>query len=331
MKTCKIVFPRVLQTEEKSDSFDSPQQAKVKITSALLTTVEYSAYRGNEDLKYPLIPGRFATGIVVEAGENCYSVEKGTRVYLNGVTACPQGNGEETIKIAGEDSDGFLRDFIVTDEDKLSPLPPSVSDKEAVFVEPIALCEAVADKIEADKGRHIAVIGATVLGVFLCQLLIYHQAVPILIDSDPDKLKAANKAGVYYTLEANEELHEQISQLTGGRMAYGGVFITESKLPPELLFSVTRSHKNVVLAGFTNPERKISFKEAFRKNLDVFSVNHGYSYTSAAINLLANKAINVSSFQCPSVSFTDLEDALAKGAKELDNGKYPSCVLLNMM
>lgn len=202
MKTCKIVFPRVLQTEERPDNISSPEQAKVKITSALLTAVEYAAYRGDEDLKYPLVPGRFAVGIVVEAGENCCAVEKGTRVYLNGVYACGQ-DAEEKLCVAGADCDGFLRDFIVTDEEKLSPLPAAVSDKEAVFTEAVALCEAVADKIEADKGRHIAVIGATALGMILCQLLIYHQAVPVLIDSDPEKLKKANRAGIYYTLAAD--------------------------------------------------------------------------------------------------------------------------------
>ena len=85
----------------------------------------------------------------------------------------------------------------------------------------LALCEAVADKIEADKGRHIAVIGATALGMILCQLLIYHQAVPVLIDSDPEKLKKANRAGIYYTLAADETLQSNLSQITGGRMAYG--------------------------------------------------------------------------------------------------------------
>ena len=330
MKTCKIVFPRVLQTEERPDNISSPEQAKVKITSALLTAVEYAAYRGDEDLKYPLVPGRFAVGIVVEAGENCCAVEKGTRVYLNGVYACGQ-DAEEKLCVAGADCDGFLRDFIVTDEEKLSPLPAAVSDKEAVFTEAVALCEAVADKIEADKGRHIAVIGATALGMILCQLLIYHQAVPVLIDSDPEKLKKANRAGIYYTLAADETLQSNLSQITGGRMAYGGVLMTESKLSPELLFSVTGSHKNVVFAGFTDPDHKISVKQAFRKNLNVFSVNNGYSYTSAAINLLVNKAVNISALECPSVQATDIEQALAAGAKDLDDGKYPACTLLNMM
>ena len=136
MKTCKIVFPRVLQTEERPDNISSPEQAKVKITSALLTAVEYAAYRGDEDLKYPLVPGRFAVGIVVEAGENCCAVEKGTRVYLNGVYACGQ-DAEEKLCVAGADCDGFLRDFIVTDEEKLSPLPAAVSDKEVCLPKPL--------------------------------------------------------------------------------------------------------------------------------------------------------------------------------------------------
>lgn len=334
MKTCKIVFPRVLQVEEKPDNISSPTQAKVKIVTSLLSPVEYSAYNGREGLKYPLVPGRFASGIVVETGEGCISVEKGTRVYLNAITAQEQDDDDEEdeiISIAGVNSDGFLRDFVVAEEDMLSPLPPAVNDAESVFVEPVALCEAVTDKLKADKGKHIAVIGADALGILLCQLLIYHRAVPILIDTDTEKLKLANKAGIYYTLEANESLLENISQLTGGRMAYGGVFITESKLSPELVFSATRKNGSVVLAGFTTTEHKITMEKAFNKNLCVYSVNNGHSYTSTAINLLVNKAVNVASLNAPTLLKENLEQTLEQGAKLLEEGKNPSITILNMM
>lgn len=330
MKVSKIVFPRVLQTEERSAGAVGPEQVKIKVTSALLTNCEYSAYRGNEDLKYPIVPGRFAVGIVVEKGENCFGVDKNTRVCLNGVTA--MGNNEDQqLLFAGADTDGFLCDFAVLDEDKLSPLPSSVSDREAVFAEMLALCEAVADKIDAGKGKHIAVVGATALGVILCQLLIYHQAVPILIDTDPDKLEAAGKTGIYYTLQADETLIENISQLTGGRMASAGIYLNDSRLAPELAFTVTRSGKNVVFAGFTPPERNISLKEVFCKNLNVFSVNNGYSYVSAAINLLVNKAVNPLVFECSVITQPELEATLTEGANMLDSGKYPPCVILNKM
>lgn len=332
MRTCKIVFPRVLQIEEKPDNISEPNQAKVKLVTALLSPVEYSAYRGNDELKYPLVPGRFASGIVIDAGADCVSVEKGTRVYLNAVTAKElSDNKNEITSIAGVNADGFLKDFVVVNEDMLSPLPPSISETESAFIEPVALCEAVADKLEADKGKHIAVIGADALGILLCQLLIYHRAVPILIDTDTEKLEKANKAGIYYTLEANEDLHDNICRLTGGRMAYGGVFITESKLSPELVFSVTGKNGSVVLAGFITPEHKITLENAFRKNLNVFSVNDGYSYTSTAINLLVNKAVNIESLNCPIAVKDNIEETLAKGAKLLDEGKNPSVTVLNMM
>lgn len=76
MKIWKILSPKVLTTEERPDNLTSDTQAKVKVTQLLLSGTELRAFTGNPKPKYPFIPGRFAVGVVGEAGSACVKVEK---------------------------------------------------------------------------------------------------------------------------------------------------------------------------------------------------------------------------------------------------------------
>ena len=231
MKIWKILSPKVLTEEERPDNITTDTQAKVKVTRVLLTDEELRAFGGSAKLKYPVIPGRFAVGIVGETGTDCVSVEKNTRVYIHDVTpcgACPQcasGNTDccADIQVAGSNRNGYLRDFVVAEETALSPLPSSVSDEEALFIGVVSVCENVIGRLGVTKGMHVAVIGASEMGNILSQLLIYHQAVPILIDADEEKLAVAAQCGIYYTLKADKSLNENINRITGGRSAAGSV------------------------------------------------------------------------------------------------------------
>ena len=76
MKIWKILSPKVLTAEERPDNLTSDTQAKVKVTQLLLSGTELRAYTGNPKPKYPFVPGRFAVGVVGEAGSACIKVEK---------------------------------------------------------------------------------------------------------------------------------------------------------------------------------------------------------------------------------------------------------------
>lgn len=88
------------------------------------------------------------------------------------------------------------------------------------------------DRLNVAKGTHVAVLGAGEIGNILSQLLIYHQAVPILIDSDEEKLAVAAQCGVYYTVKADETMEENIARITGGRLAAGSVYSSFCGLAP---------------------------------------------------------------------------------------------------
>ena len=339
MKIWKILSPKVLAAEERPDNITAETQAKVKVTQALFTGTELAAYLGYPKPKYPVVPGRFAVGIVGEAGAGCTAVEKNTRVYFHdvlpcgGCEACRRGDPEDCTecKIAGVNCDGFLRDFVVADESDLSPLPSSISDDEALFIGIVSVCEAVIGKLNVSKGMHIAVLGAGEIGNILSQLLIYHQAVPILIDSDEEKLAVAAQCGVYYTVKADETMQENIVRITGGRMASGSVYCSLCGLSPDLPFGITATEGIVVYTGYGFPEISAQLKAALDKRLTITSVANDRTGIAAAINLLVNKAVNLAPLQIQKLPAARLDKIFAEGAKTAESGERAQCCIINML
>lgn len=339
MKIWKILSPKVLATEERPDNLTSRTQAKVKVTNVLLSGTELRAYCGTSKPRYPFVPGRFAVGVVGEAGEDCVKVEKNTRVFLHDATPCGKcehclaGNEDNcsNVQIAGVNTEGYLRDFVVTEESNLSPLPPSVSDTEALFAGIVATAENVIDKLNLSKGSHVAVFGAGELGNVLSQLLIYHQAVPILVDADEERLKTAAQCGIYYTVRANEEMLSEIERITGGRLACASVHTSYNNISPVIPFDATAFGGMVVYTGLSFPECTAQLKPAFDKQLTLTAVANDYSNIESAINLLLNKAVNLAPLHLTSRPVSQTEEAFKEGAAKAEKGENVPVSLLNML
>ncbi len=339
MKVWKLLSPKIFAEEERPDNIASPTQAKVKITKVLLAYPEIRAYTGASDIHYPHVPGMYAVGVVAETGSECIKVEKNTRVFLDGVAPCGEcaecrkGNGSNCLspKIAGIDKDGFLRDFIVTEEANLSPLPSSVSEDAALYAGIISLCENIVDKLDAPKGTHVAIIGAGETGNILSQLLIYRQAVPILIDTDEARLATAAKCGIYYTLKADENLLSGLSEITGGRMAEGCVYTSFSGISAALPFTITAPRGKVIFAGMEFPEMNVHLKPALDKKLTLTGVSNEGGQSAAAINLLVNKAVDFAPLIAEEKSASDIAALFAARAELLEKENRVPPVILNMM
>lgn len=339
MKIWKIISPKVLTEEERPDNISSDTQAKVKITKVMIGQPEIRRYSGVSKPKYPFIPGMFAVGVVTEAGSGCVTVEKNSRVFLGGAAPCGKcpeclkGNYDNcaNVRFPGLDADGYLRDFIVTDESALSPLPSSVSDNDALFSGIVALCESVIDRLDVPKGTHIAVIGADIIGNILSQLLIWHQAVPILIDGDEQRLAKAAQCGIYYTLKAGDSLLSDLSEITGGRMAAGSVFLSFTSLPADLPFKLTSDRGTVVYTGLEFPEFSLPMKAAMDKNLTLTGAESDYMHSAAAINLLVNKALTLNPIYPQEYPLPDMKKLLEEKAALLEKGSRTGTAVINLI
>lgn len=310
MKIWQLASSKNLQRTTAPDLKIGTTTAKVKVTKALLSEADVATYTGALKCNYPLVPGRFAIGLVTDAGEESF-MKKNDRVYLASTTEdelAPDG-----LQVAGQTTDGFFRDFVVVDENSAYILPPSVSDEAAFLIEPVALAERVVEEMNIKVGEHILVLGGGLYGNVLCQILIYHRAVPILVDNNPERLARAKKCGIYYTLPFDETLKDSIAKVTGGKNADGAIYLAfNNRIEPSAVFNFLARDTSVAFCSLMEKPLTVNLENALKNNVTVKGVTECREYVSSAINILANKAVTFSEF--PYVYYS--EDALSEKIKE---------------
>lgn len=312
MKVWQLAYPHNIQHVTASDLKLTSDKVKVKVTKALLSESDVGVYSGSIKVQAPFIPGRFAIGQVTEANEDSF-VKKGERVYLAGVTedeCAPDG-----LRVAGETADGFYRDFVLAGVDDVYSLPASVSDEAAFLIDAIALAEHVVDELHVDVGQHVLVLGGGLYGNILCQILIYHRAVPILADNNAERLARARKCGIYYTFPNDDTLKDKVLEITGGKLADVAVYLAfANRCEPSVLFPLVKRDAYVAFCSLTGKSLPVNLEYALKNNVTIKGITESREFVSTAINLLANKAVNFSEFSIKSYREEELPDLLEKYA-----------------
>lgn len=340
MRGWQITEPSKIGEINKIESLSGVDSVKIKLTRALITEEDVAIFAGDEkSVKLPIIPGRAAVGQITELGQPSPYLDKGVRVFLSPVKACGEcyhctnGKPEKcyNFKIAGRNSDGFLKDFAVLDSDEVYPLPQTVKDDDAVFLDYVTLAVSAIDKLSIEKGQHVAIFGSSVLGSIIAQLIIYYQGVPILVGNDDNELLLAKKSGIYYTVKASPRTDKEISSFTSGRMAEKVVYLTRSGIPTELAYKVAAPSATVALVGYSAPNLKVPFGTAMNKQLTNVCVTNGYGNAEAAINILSNKAIDLSNYKLPVTKMEAIEKNMTERLEIYKAGNIVPGLLVNML
>jgi threonine dehydrogenase-like Zn-dependent dehydrogenase len=313
MKVWQLTSTRNLQHVAAPDLKLDEGKVKVKITKALVSEADVAVFSGTLKVKHPFIPGKFAIGQITEVTDECY-LKKGDRVYLAGTSE--DETEEDGLSIAGETADGFYRDFALVNADNAYVLPASVSDEAAFLIEAVALAERVVDDLHVSVGQHLLVLGGGLYGNILCQILIYHRAVPILVDNNPERLARAKRCGIYYTFPFDETLKENVLKVTGGKKADGAVYFAfNNRIAPDAVFHYLARDTYVAFCALAGKPFPVNLQYAMKNNVAIKGVTECREYVSSAINILANKAVNYQEFPFKTYS----EDSLQTQVKQLSD------------
>ncbi len=335
MKGYKLIKPFYLEESESEDVSPSGNVSKVRLTKSLITLSDVLRYNGEIPTENVVL-GSVGLGILNETTKNLFDLEKGKRTYIEpsrecgACYNCKKGdfNKCSDVQIAGEDYDGFLCDFAIANTDKLFVLPDSVSDTEALFINHISLAVSLFDKLNIQKGDYVSVIGANNFGNIFAQLLIYYQAVPIVMTLDEESVVSAKKSGIYYVLGPNDNWQKEVYAITGGRMTDKVAYIADCNIPVVKAFSLASFGGAIAFTGFSGKTGSVSFMQAVKKQLDVHCINNDSRYTAASINLIANKAINFANLKVNTCAYKSVPEVFKKLNEELEKtGKINETVV----
>jgi len=325
MKGWKITAPSIVSEHEIIESTDNSALSKVKITKALITLSDVLNFKGEIESN-SVVLGRTGIGIISETGTNLFGLEKGQHVYVEAHKKCDECYNCKSglskcsnMQIAGEDYDGFLRDFVSVPAEKLFVLPESVSGLDALFIKDISLAIAVVDKLGIQKGDYVAIVGANDFGNILAQLLIYYQAVPIVMTINEENYKIAKNSGIYYVLGPDDNWNKEVMSITSGRLSKSVVYISDCNIPIAKAFALASYNASVAFTGTSYKNNAVSFSQAIKKQLNIQCINGGFENTATSINLIANKAINLSHLKLDTSTYDAVPTTLKKMSDMLDS------------
>lgn len=311
MREWQIIAKEKMVIVEKTGDQPRENEIKVKVTKASITSTDIALYLEKSDMPFPIIPSRIAAGLVSEASITS-GYKKGTRVLLSPylIGKNQQNNSSSPTKVLGLDANGFLADFVIIPEANVYPLPDGVSDEEALFVEYIALGVKTIEALNINKQEYVAIFGANALSNIIAQLAIYYKAIPIIIDKDEEKLKVAEKSGIYYTINSDKEnFKNKVKEITGGKYANSTVFACRATQDPPQAFEITAYGGKVGIIGYNRYLNKLNadLRPILLKRLSVIGINSGVGQIDTALNLLANRAISVTQLINKSIDFEEAE------------------------
>ena len=327
MENWILTGKRAITKQEQNEIAVLPSQVKVKVTHVLVSNYDAHLFNGDVTPSYPKTIGRWAIGIVTEVGEECYGIERGSKVYLKPAkscgecVACKSGDSENChdILIAGKDFNGFLRDFVVCEYTDVAILPDDIDDMYALCIENVALAEQIFDRLALPVGSKVAIIGSGFTANLLCQIAQYHKLVPIVIDNNAQNVERAKKAGAFYCFAADDDLITNVAEATGGAMCDASIFTTCSNLRPSLSARVVKNRADVVFAGFSTVNFSLEANYIFEKNLKIFAITNGYDYSEVAINMIMHGAITLEYFEKETLTDFDVQEVLAKRLEEISH------------
>ena len=223
MKAVQIIQPNELKIiDVEKPVIDEKNNVLVKMTAAGICGSDVGIYHGtNAAATYPRIIGHEMVGRVAEVGPGVTQVKAGDRVIVNQVTSCGhcypcrigRGNVCDNLAVRGVHIDGGYREFLAVPESDCYLLPDSLSDKDAVMIEPTTIAIQSCTRAELKKDDMLLIYGSGALGstiLKIARLMCDHIIVADIVD---DKLEAAKANGAKYTINVmKEDLVEKVKE-----------------------------------------------------------------------------------------------------------------------
>jgi threonine dehydrogenase-like Zn-dependent dehydrogenase len=312
MKNWQITAKEKIEFVSAAAAGPLPQNcARVRITRAGICDSDILLY--NTDIeKYPIIPCRHAVGVITEATEES-GLKKGDVAAIDPYIPCgdcyfcKSGNFSncQNMQIYGQNKDGFLRDFAIIPLKNIKRLPENVKAEDAIFLEYIASAKKLLDSMDIQKGEHVVIAGADILGNIIAQLVIYYQAIPIMVDDSEKNLEIAKNSDIYYTVADEKDINKRIFDITGGRLARYVIYISGTKKNLRNTLSFACNGGCIGITGLTESTMTANLNVALQKQLTIKCVKNGYGNIDTAINMLATKIVDLSRMVTKVFKFSD--------------------------
>lgn len=207
-----LVFDRKLELRrDYPDPVDTPGESIVRVAAAGICGTDLEIARGY--MQFRGVPGHEFVGRVVESQKVALRSKRVVgeiNAGCGGCALCDAGLARHcpnrtVLGILGRD--GAFAEFLRLPDANLIPLPDSIPDDVAVFVEPIAAAYEIFEQIHISRNQTIVVLGDGRLGALVALVLKGEKYVPVVAGHHREKLERLSALRLNVVLESS--LHDK--------------------------------------------------------------------------------------------------------------------------
>ena len=297
MYAIKYDGPRKVQCVEIDKPLAGENEALIKVRSAGICGSDIGAFRGTNGLvTYPRIIGHEVAGEILSIPEhNKKGLKAGDHVIVDPYLYCgscyPCSIGRTNcctdLKVLGVHAEGGMSEYFVHPADMLWKLPKDMPWELAPIAEPLTIALHGIHRGGLKAGEHVAIIGAGPIGILAAMAAIAYGAHPIMIDLVDERLEAARKLGVRYTVNSGrEDTAAKVSEYTGGRMAELVMECSGANPAVRSALDLVSNAGRITLTGWPKKETPLPTDVITKKEVDIRGARTSANEFEEAIDLI---------------------------------------------
>lgn len=322
MKAALFKNPLDIQIE----NFDIPEPAlgevRVRLTQVGICGSDVHIFQGHRNLNNAVILGHEGLGFIDKLGEGVYGRAIGERVVIEPNIPCKEckfcqsgrGNICSQKRVIGVNEAGCFAEYICLTQEFCWKLPESISDQDAVVIEPMAVAYHALFSSKAQPGDAIAVIGLGAIGLLLTHLALVLGYKVLVSEINENKLKMAQNLGAI-PASTSGDLNAQSAELAKIWLENDVTAVFEcagSAFTASLATAAAPRGSEIVLVGLSEQNATFNPLKMAREGISIVPsiiYNHPFDF-KRVIHLIQSQTISPGFIISRKMPFSQIKEAL---------------------
>jgi threonine dehydrogenase-like Zn-dependent dehydrogenase len=272
MKAALLTAPGRLTLTELPSPEPMEGEVRVRILCFGICGSDVHLFKGQRPLQGTRILGHEAIGTVDKLGDNVTTLAVGDRVVIEPNIPCGrcdlcyrgQGNHCANKRVIGLTDPGCFAEQVCIPENYGWAVHDSVSNGDAVTIEPLAVAVHALGLSGAKPGEVVAVIGLGAIGLLITQWAIAQGMMVVAVEPKESKCEVARKMGAIIA-DPSRDLKDQFDgQRVRSIFECAGIASTA-----ELALGAAPRGSEVILLGLANTEVRFNPLQLVREGIRI--------------------------------------------------------------
>jgi L-iditol 2-dehydrogenase len=329
MKAAFLNKPKQLTLKEVKTPEPSAGEIRIKLKMIGVCGSDVHLFLGHRLLEKPLTIGHEGLGYIDKIGKDVKGRVVGERVVIEPnipcrkCTFCMSGRGNICIhkKVIGVNETGCFTEYICLPSEFCWKVPDTISDNDAVTIEPTAVAVHALLSSKARVGDTIAVIGLGAIGLLLTHLALSLGYKVFVTEINEPKLKMATNLGAIALNTEGVEKSFILNKILEENEVTAVFECAGSAQAASLATAIAPRGSEIVLVGLSEKLATFTPLKIAREGITIVPsivYDHPFDF-KRTIQLIASKTIQPSFIISRFMALSDIQNALEIAVKGEDS------------